>query len=133
MTVILCFIERMNGKTNRVTVYYDASCPGCVRDRRRYEAMAGGAAESTEWVDITGREEELRRAGIEPRQAMRELHVVDAGGRVHREMDAYILLMQRSFWLKPVGLLIGLPGIKQLLSRIYRWWVDRRLRRTGRL
>lgn len=117
---------------DRITVYYDASCPGCVKDRRQYEALAGKRADSIEWVDITGRDEELNSLGIEPRRALRELHVVDAEGKVHREMDAYILLLRRTFWLKPLGLIIGLPGIKQLLSKVYRWWVDRRLRKTGR-
>ncbi len=116
-----------------ITVYYDGACPGCVRDRRRYEMLAGDRAYLTRWVDITGRECELESLGIDPEQAMRELHVRDADGRLHRELDAYRLLLLRTLWLKPLGVLIGLPGIKSLLAGIYHRWVDRRLRKTGRL
>lgn len=117
---------------NRLIVYYDGACPGCVEDRERYERMAGSGAGDVEWLDITGREEELRQQGIDPRRALRELHVKDATGRVHRELDAYRLLMARVPGLRPLGWLIGLPLVRPLLSRAYRLMVDRRLKRTGR-
>jgi predicted DCC family thiol-disulfide oxidoreductase YuxK len=100
---------------------------------RTFEAlMAGEGARDVEWVDITGREEELLRQGIDPDRALRELHVRDGEGHIHRELDAYRLLMGRVPRLKPLGWLIGLPVIRPLVSWIYRTMVDRRLRRTGR-
>ncbi|GAB3317297.1 thiol-disulfide oxidoreductase DCC family protein [Haliea atlantica] len=123
----------MSESRQPLTVYYDGACPGCVRDRRRYEAIAGKHAERVAWVDITGREAELRAAGIEPAQALRELHVKDSeSGTVFRELDAYILLMRRTLWLKPLAFVIGLPLVRPLLARAYHAWVDRRLRRSGR-
>lgn len=116
-----------------VTVYYDGSCPGCVKDLRRYEALARKYKKTTRWVDITNKEEELKKLGIDPGKALRELHVVDANGTIVSEMDAYILLMRRTFWLKFFAWFIGLPFIKPMLAKIYRWWVDRRLVRTGRM
>lgn len=86
-----------------------------------------------EWIDITGRDSELRAAGIDPDAALTELHVQDRQGRIHRELDAYILLMRRTVLLRPLAWLIGLPGLKPLLSTLYRRWVLRRLRRDGRL
>jgi len=62
-----------------------------------------------------------------------ELHVEDADGRVYREMDAYILLMSRVLLLKPLAWILGLPGIRGLLSWLYRRWVRQRLVREGRL
>ena len=117
----------------QVTVYYDGSCPGCVRDRRRYEKLAGQQVGLTRWVDITGREAMLKAEGVDPARAIRELHVKDGSGRIYRELDAYILLMQRTRWLRPAAAIIGLPLIKPLLARIYHWWVDRRLRNSGRI
>ncbi|MFE8072395.1 DUF393 domain-containing protein [Marinobacteraceae bacterium S3BR75-40.1] len=115
-------------------VYYDGACPTCVRDRRWYEKLQGrDDLHAVEWVDITGRDEQLRAEGIDPHDAMTELHVKDAEGRIHRELDAYILLMRRVRWLKPLALLINLPLIRPLLARWYHWWVHRRLRREGRL
>jgi predicted DCC family thiol-disulfide oxidoreductase YuxK len=123
----------MSEGRQQVTVYYDGACPRCLRDRARYERLAGGDGAGTEWVDITGREAELRALGIDPRAALHELHVRDRGGRLHRELDAYILLMARVPLLRPLAWLIGLPGIRPLLSRLYRGAVLRRLRAEGRL
>lgn len=121
------------GENDRLTVFYDGACPRCVRDRVRYERLAGEGGEAVEWCDITGRDGELRARGIDPRAALSELHVLDARGRVHRELDAYILLMSRTRALRPLGWLIGLPGLRPLLSALYRRLVARRLRRQGRL
>lgn len=123
----------MAERDDRITVYYDGACPRCVRDRAQYERLAGEAGEDTCWVDITGRDAELRAQGIEPSAALRELHVRDGAGRVRRELDAYILLMARVPRLRPLAWLIGLPGLRTLLSRWYRASVLRRLRAERRL
>lgn len=123
----------MAEREERITVYYDGACPRCVRDRAQYERLAGEAGEDTCWVDITGRGAELRALGIDPDTALRELHVRDGEGRVRRELDAYILLMARVPRLRPLAWLIGLPGLRTLLSRWYRASVLRRLRAERRL
>ncbi|AYC32139.1 DUF393 domain-containing protein [Pseudomonas cavernae] len=117
----------------KLKVYYDGACPRCIADRRRYERLSGEHSKTVEWLDISGRDEELRRIGIDPYQALTELHVQDEQGHIHRELDAYILLMGRTRSLKPLAWLLGLPGLRPLLSWGYRHWVLRRLRRSGRL
>jgi predicted DCC family thiol-disulfide oxidoreductase YuxK len=118
---------------DELTVYYDGACPRCVRDREWYERVSGASARGVSWVDITGRDEVLKAKGIDPGHALRVLHVEDSTGHVYRELDAYILLMERVPTLRPAAWLIGLPGLRPVLSRWYRWWVLRRLRRQGRL
>ncbi|WP_024459891.1 thiol-disulfide oxidoreductase DCC family protein [Marinimicrobium sp. LS-A18] len=122
----------MSNHDDHLIVYYDGACPRCVADRQRYERLAGRAGEAVQWVDITGRDDELKQRGIDPDRALRELHVQDGEGQIHRELDAYILLMRKTRLLRPVAWLIGLPGIRGLLSRSYHAWVDRRLRKSGR-
>lgn len=117
----------MSKSQSKLIVFYDGSCPVCVRDRRWYEKLAGRTGSSVEWLDITGRDEELRQQGVDPYKALRELHVKDDQGEIHREMDAYILLMSRVFWLKPLAWLISLPLIRPTLARLYHSWVGRRL------
>lgn len=117
----------MEPRERNLTVYYDGACPRCVRDRARYETLSGDGADAVDWVDITGREAELRRLGIDPQLALRELHVRDPAGDVHRELDAYILLMSRVRALRPLAWLIGLPGLRPVLSWLYRTSVLRRL------
>ncbi|NWN91175.1 DUF393 domain-containing protein [Marinobacter adhaerens] len=117
----------MSMTAGKLIVYYDGSCPVCIRDRRWYEKLAGKTGESVEWLDITGRDEELRRQGVAPDKALRELHVKDARGEIHSEMDAYILLMSRVLVLKPLAWLISLPLIRPALAKLYHSWVERRL------
>ncbi|BAL26798.1 thiol-disulfide oxidoreductase DCC family protein [Azoarcus sp. KH32C] len=117
----------------RITVFYDGACPRCVRDRAQYERLAGKGAASTEWVDITGRDAELCALGIDPGAALRELHVRDVDGAIRRELDAYILLMRRVPLLRPLAWLIGLPGVRPLVSRWYQAGVLRRLREEERI
>ena len=123
----------MTESPRKITVYYDGACPRCVRDRARYERLSAKAGESAQWVDITGRDAELCQLGIDPQAALRELHVRDAVGEVHRELDAYILLMSRVPALRPLAWLIGLRGVRPLVSWLYRTGVIRRLRATNRL
>jgi predicted DCC family thiol-disulfide oxidoreductase YuxK len=123
----------MTSRPGPLEVFYDGACPRCRRDRDRYCAWAGADGAEVDWVDIQGRDQELRAAGIDPRAALTELHVRDDQGQLHRELDAYLLLMSRVPRLRPLAWLIGLPLIRPCLSWLYRRWVLRRLRRDGRL
>ena len=123
----------MTASEDRLRVLYDGACPSCVRDRKFYERLAGRTGDAVEWVDITGRDEELKQLGIDPVAALQELHVEDGRGNIHRELDAYILLMLRVWLLKPLAWLIGLPVIRPALAKLYHRWVGERLERTGRL
>ena len=123
----------MTATGDQLRVFYDGACPSCVKDRRLYERLAGRTGESVEWVDITGRDEELEERGIDPQAALQELHVEDGQGNIHRELDAYILLMSRVWLLKPLAWLIGLPVIRPALAKLYHKWVSERLERPGRM
>lgn len=123
----------MTASEDRLRVFYDGACPSCVRDRKFYERLAGRTGDAVEWVDITGRDEELKQLGIDPVAALQELHVEDGRGNIHRELDAYTLLMSRVWLLKPLAWLIGLPVIRPTLAKLYHRWVGERLERTGRL
>ena len=78
----------MTASEDRLRVFYDGACPSCVRDRKFYERLAGRTGDAVEWVDITGRDEELKQLGIDPVAALQELHVEDGRGNIHRELDA---------------------------------------------
>jgi predicted DCC family thiol-disulfide oxidoreductase YuxK len=117
----------------KLKVYYDGACPRCIRDRHRYQRLAGRAAGSVEWVDVTGNEQILRARGVRPEDALQALHVEDPQGRIHVGLDAYVLLLRRIPVLKPLAWTLGLPGLRGMLERIYRRSVRRRLARQGRL
>lgn len=115
------------GQHNAITIYYDRSCPSCVKERVVFEWLAGKRASRFIWFDITNQDEALRKQGIEPRDALRELHIKDGNGTVYSEMDAYSLLMKEVPLLWPLGVFICLPLIKPMLSYFYRKSVDKRL------
>jgi predicted DCC family thiol-disulfide oxidoreductase YuxK len=123
----------MNQDNPKIIVYYDGSCPKCVKDRRTYEKLAGKAGENVCWTDITGQGDLLQEVGIDPKKALTELHVQDEKQQIFSEIDAYILLMSKVPLLKPLAWLIELPLIRPLLARLYHWQVTRRLKRSGRL
>ena len=123
----------MDEEKKKITVYYDGACPSCIKDRENYEKLAGECGKDVCWFDITGQDAHLRDIGIDPRKAVSELHVRDEHQRIRSELDAYILLMSRVSVLKPLAWLIGLPVIRPLLSSLYHWLVNRRLKRSGRL
>ena len=123
----------MSEGEKKITVYYDGACPSCIKDRENYEKLAGKNGEDVCWFDITGQDTYLRNLGIDPRKALSELHVRDEQQQIISELDAYILLMSRVPRLKPLAWLIGLPVIRPLLSSLYHWMVNRRLKKAGRL
>ena len=117
----------------KLIVYYDGSCPKCRRDRRNYEKLSGSHAEDVCWFDITGQESKLHELGIDPHKALSELHVRNTDGSVVSELDAYILLLKKIPWLKPLACLIELPIVRSVLAKNYHRQVNIRLRKRGLL
>ncbi|MEY8200565.1 MAG: DUF393 domain-containing protein [Colwellia sp.] len=116
-----------------ITVFYDGSCPKCVKDRRFYERLAGQGGEQIKWFDITGQDEHLKRLSIDPLKALSELHLQFADGKILSELDAYIILMERVWLLKSLALLISLPVIRPYLANLYHQRVQKRLKESGRI
>jgi len=116
----------------KITVYYDGSCPRCIKDRNTYQKLAGKKGNSVDWFDITDQDTLLLKVGIDPLKALTELHVKTASGNVLSELDAYILLIGRIRWLTPLAFFISLPFIRPLLARYYLYSVTKRLRKSGR-
>jgi len=117
----------------RLKVFYDGACPGCRRDRARYERWAGETGRDVIWCDLNDHHDELSRKGIDPQAALMSLHIEEANGEIQEGIPAYIALMRRVPRLKPLAWLIGLPGIRHTLRYAYDYWVKRRLKREGRL
>ena len=116
-----------------ITVYYDGACPKCVKDRYHYEKLSGNAGKNVFWFDITGQDERLREIGIDPQNALTELHVINENQQIVSEIDAYILLLNKVPLLRPLAWLIGLPYIRPVLSKVYHRQVNRRLQHSGRM
>ena len=119
----------MKPESGKITVYYDGSCPKCIKDRENYEKLAGTRGQDVCWFDITDKDEVLHEIGIDPRKALKELHVTDENQKIHSEIDAYILLLNKVPLLMPLAWFIGLPLIRPLVSQLYHGQVSCRLQR----
>jgi predicted DCC family thiol-disulfide oxidoreductase YuxK len=119
-------------KQTSINVFYDAQCPLCRQERRRYERWSGRRAADINWLDVGEHEQMLQQKGVEPALALRSLHIETDQGKLIEGIDAYRLLMARIPLLVPVAWVIGLPGIKVVLRTIYDHWVKRRLQKQGR-
>jgi len=127
----------MEHNNAKICVYFDGACPSCIKDRDSYLRLAGKAGQDIEWLDITHKNDELIALGINPKKAVKELHIsIESSGQstqILSELDAYIVLMRRTTLLRPLAWLIALPIIRPALSNLYHWLVTRRLTKTGRL
>jgi predicted DCC family thiol-disulfide oxidoreductase YuxK len=121
----------MPNKTS-INVFYDAQCPICRKERRRYERWSGQRAADIGWLDVSDHEQTLREKGVDPAMALRSLHIETPQGQLIEGIDAYRVLMARIPLLVPVAWIIGLPGIKPGLRALYDAWVKRRLQKQGR-
>ena len=119
-------------KNTSINVYYDAQCPLCRKERRRYERWSGRRAAEIGWLDVSEHEQTLREKGVAPAMALRSLHIETAQGQLIEGIDAYRLLMKRIPLLVPIAWIISLPGIKPGLRTLYDVWVKRRLKKQGR-
>ncbi len=121
----------------KINVFYDGSCGRCRKDRDNYLAIAGKQAKNVTWVDITHKDEHLRDLGIDPIKALKELHIqIEVPNKplyVVSELDAYIILMNNTLWLKPLAWLIALPLVRPILSKLYHVSVHNRLKKSQRL
>lgn len=97
-------------------VLYDGTCGMCSKLaatwRPHVESIGFECApNNAEWV-----RERASHLGDELGADMR---ILFRDGRVLSGANAYLFLMRRIWWLKPIGVLLGLPGIRYLTSWAY--------------
>ncbi|MGR5062993.1 thiol-disulfide oxidoreductase DCC family protein [Photobacterium sp. DNB22_13_2] len=123
------FMVMLKGK---LTIFYDGSCSSCVDDRDWFIRQLS-RPDNVDWCDITGQDDYLKSLGIDPYLAVKELHVMNVNGEIHKELDAYILLFRQVWYLRPLVWVMAISYVKRRLSRWYRKTVDRRLAAQGRV
>ena len=129
--------EESENALAKICVYYDGACPSCIKDSDHYQRLAGKQGEHVSWFDITHKEDELVAIGIDPKKAIKELHISIQGATekpvVLSELDAYIVLMNRVLLLRPFAWFLSLSLVKPFMSKLYHKMVAHRLSRSGRL
>ena len=105
----------VNTHDKKITVYYDGLCNLCsgVMDT----VAASSISSTVGHKDISKDELPI---GITKEQAMHDVHVIDAEGRMYKGADAVMMIFEQYphlRWLAAVG---RLPGIHLIARGIYR-------------
>jgi predicted DCC family thiol-disulfide oxidoreductase YuxK len=104
-------------------VFYDGDCPTCQKLAKKYTAPLRRHG----YVACPLQEEWVTPAtGLSREAMMLEMKVVTASGDIVGGADAFMLLMQGFWWLRPIGWVSRLPGMMKLFRAGYRWFASRR-------
>lgn len=115
-----------------VTVYYDASCPLCVREMATIMALDVGQEISMQDCSTPDFfDTQADAAGITPAEMMRLIHARLENGKWLVGVDVFIELYQR-VGLSGVARVWAHPFLGALLRRIYPW-IARHRQRLSRL
>lgn len=110
-------------KGARGWIFYDAACALCVRGRRR----AGRLFESRgfQWFPLQT-PGAAARLGVAESAFESRLHLLETDGRVLHNADAFGVLCRSVWWLCPLGLLMLVPGFRELGRVTYDWFARNR-------
>ncbi len=110
-------------------VYYDAECSWCTGWVRRM-----GAVWRRRGFEFVPLQSETARVmlGLAADTSADEVKVQLAEGRILGGADAVAVLCKAVWWLRPVGWMLSVPGMRELARGLYRGMACRRPTRRGR-
>ena len=112
---------------SRTLLYYDANCRFC-----RLLIQSLGTMDRSGSLEFrTTLDKDARRAGLSEADLSRSAYLITSDGQT---LEGFFALRKLSLLipaLRPLGLLVWLPGSRYLGVRTYRWIADRRTRIFG--
>jgi predicted DCC family thiol-disulfide oxidoreductase YuxK len=100
-----------------VTVYYDGSCPICVREIGVYQKCAG--ADQLAWVDVSSTQQLALSADLTREQALARFHVRRADGTLVNGGAAFAALWASLPSLRWAGRLFQVPPLSWIIAASY--------------
>lgn len=110
-------------------IFYDAECVACVRGRTRLGRLF--ERRGFEWVPLQT-PGSAARLGVDQIAFETRMHLLLPDGRVQTNSDAMGTLCRTVWWLWPWGVLLSIPGFRDLGRLIYNWFARRRYCFGGR-
>lgn len=97
---------------------FDADCGFCTRCAQLLtRAFARGLYEVVAWQDA-----DLKAVGLSAQQCQEASWFVSKDGSLHRGSDGIgRALREGAVWMRPLGVLLTLPGVRALARGIYGW------------
>ncbi len=109
-------------KTGAVEVFYDGSCPLCIREIGFYRRCKG--AETINWVDVSDPETADAIPDLDRQNAMARFHVRSADGNLMSGAEAFAGLWKALPGWKTAGAVAGAWGIRHALELGYRGFLN---------
>lgn len=100
-----------------ITIFYDGACGLCSKEINYYRRIAPDSV--FDWQDVTISTAKLDKHGIQLADALMQLHAIDSQGRMHKGVDAFILMWKQIGQWKWLASLVALPAVKQLAHVLY--------------
>ena len=104
--------------STQTTMFYDGGCPLCMRGVRHYQRLDW--AGRIRWVDLMRQPDVLEPFGVGFAEAMEQLHVVDAQGRLAKGAYAFAALWTELPGYRWLARLARLPGVLPMMDVVYR-------------
>lgn len=98
-------------------IFYDGGCGFCVRGVGRWGELF--ARRGFIWLPLqtAGTAARLR---VSEADLLAEMHLLLPDNRIRRGVDAWAAMLRAVWWLWPVGVLLAVPGLRQIGAAIYR-------------
>ena len=110
-------------------LYYNSACPVCrtgiEQQRARMDASLPEGGDTIAWCDIATAPEAAQEIGRSVDQIRHSLHMVDEDGRLLVGADVAIAMWKMTPGRRWLGMLAGIPGIRQLARWGYNRFADR--------
>lgn len=107
-----------------LSVFYDGSCPLCVREIAYYRRRDG--AERIKWMDVSGDNHNAPAPQLSCAAAMARFHVLHADGKLSSGAQAFSELWLQLPAFRWLGQVTRVPGIAWLAEYAYRLFLRAR-------
>lgn len=117
------------GEHVALTIYYNGACPVCRKHVGRFQKISAGRSRLIAWADSYAAPWALRRWHVNPAEAVVRLYAVTDDGRLLSGAAAFARLWRELPGYRALGIIVGLPGIRQIADGLYSIIYVRDLRR----
>lgn len=112
-----------------ISVFYDGKCSLCRREIQHYQKIAD--PKKIIFIDINKDIQRFTQLGFCKEEGLKLLHVQDAAGQMQIGFNAFLTIWRVLPRWHYLALLLGLPGIKQVVSVFYIVFAKWRFKHNG--
>jgi len=110
-----------------LTVFYDQQCPLCNRTVLTFNHF-----DIFSCIDFKSAQEHAVQypalSAINHETLLTDLYALDKNNRIYSGVNTYIQILLKMRYLYPIGIILSLPGIRQIAEKKYRSIADTRIR-----